>query len=287
MKTKTMLLGLMLAAMPTLAHADINFGILANRGELKAREEYTDLATQLSTDLGQPVKLVPLPMEKATEALGTKEIDFLLTNPVMGAMAVEKFKAVPVATVNTDKGFEFGGVIFANKATGIAKSDQVKGKKVMSYGTDSAGAYIFQVYHLKQKGVDVTKDLASFVQAKKQDDIPLAVKSGMFDVGFVRTGVLESMEKKGTLKVDDFLIVDPAADAKGEVRTTPLYPEWFVFARSDFDPAVTAKVKTALLAMKADAPAAQKANIKGFVAPRDLAPLTVVLKDLKVPPFDK
>jgi len=287
MKKRTALLfSLMMTVLPSLAHADINLGVLANRGELKAREEWTELATKLTADVGTPVKLVPLTMEKTQSSFENKEVDILLSNPAIEAMVYEKYKGKLLATVNTDKGYEFGGVILTTEATGIKKSEDMKGKKVMSYGTDSAGAYLFQVYHLKQKGIDVNKDLASFVAAKKQDDIPMAVKSGMFDAGFVRTGVLESMEKKGLLKVSDFVIVDKVADSK-EARSTPLYPEWGVVARHDFDEAMMEKVKTALLSTKEDSPAAQKASIKGFVAPKDLTGLTAVLKDLKVAPFDK
>lgn len=288
MKRKSaLLLSFMFAFAPDIAHADINLGILANRGELKAKEEYTELANKLTADVGTPVHLIPLAMDKTQSSFEGKQIDFLLSNPVISSLVYEKYKGTLVATVNTDKGYQFGGVILANKATGITKSEQLKGKKVMSYGKDSAGAYIFPVYHLKQKGVDVNKDLASFVEAKKQDDIPMAVKSGMFDAGFVRTGVLESMEKKGLLKVDEFLIVDKVEDGAKEVRTTPLYPEWAIIARNDVDAATVAKVKASLLSVKETDAAAQKATIKGFVAPQDLAPLTVVLKELKVPPFDK
>lgn len=287
MRKSLVLATLMLLLSPSFAKADITLGVLANRGELKAKEEYSELAAQLTKDLGTNVTLLPLSIDQAADSLDNKKADLLLSNPVIAALTVEKFKAQPVATVIANGGFEFGGVIISNKAANITTSDQLKGKKVMSYGTDSAGAYIFQVYHLKQKGIDVHKDLASFVQAKKQDDIPLAVRAGLFDAGFVRTGVLESMEKKGLLKVDEFNIVDAAADAKGEVRTTPLYPEWFVTARADMPADMVGKVKTSLLALKDGAPALTKADIKGFVSARDLKPLTTVLKDLKVAPFDK
>lgn len=287
MKKRTALLySLLIMLVPNFAHADVNFGVLANRGELKAREEWTELTNKLTTDLGTPVKLVPLSIEKTQSAFENKDVDVLLSNPAIQAMVYEKYQGKLLATVNTDKGYEFGGVILANPESGIKKSEDMKGKKVMSYGTDSAGAYLFQVYHLKQKGVDVNKDLASFVQAKKQDDIPMAVKSGMFDAGFVRTGVLESMEKKGLLKVADFVIVDKVDDPK-EARSTPLYPEWGVIARSDLDPATMDKIKKSLLSTTADSPVAQKATIKGFVEAKDLKALTAVLKDLKVAPFDK
>ncbi len=286
MKTSALLFSLMLALAPFSAQAEINLGVLANRGELKAQEEWTELANKLTTDLGTKVNLVPLAMDQLQPSFETKEVDLMLTNPAVAAGLVESFKAKPLVTVNTDKGYEFGGVILANKSSGIKKAEDMKGKKVMSYGTDSAGAYIFQVYHLKQKGIDANKDFASFTQAKKQDDIPLAVKSGLVDAGFVRTGVLESMEKKGSLKVSDFVIVDSVGDDK-EVRSTPLYPEWTIVAQPSFDAAMAEKLKTGLLAVTSGDAVAQKANIKGFVTARNLAPLTTVLREMKVPPFDK
>ncbi len=286
-RSAVIVFSLMTLIIPTHAKADISLGVLANRGDVKVREEYSELADQLEKDVGQPVKLIPLAMEKIDGAVANKEVDLILTNPAMSAMIVEKHKGKPLATVNTDKGSEFGGVIFASKASGISKSSDLKGKKVMSYGTDSAGGYLFQVYHLKQKGIDAKSDFASFSQAKKQDDIPMAVKTGLYDAGFVRTGVLEGMQKKGLLKLDDFIIVDKVNDNFPEVHSTALYPEWFVIARDGLDAAVEDKVKASLLNTKADSPAAQKASIKGFVPAIDLAPLSKVLKELKVAPFDK
>jgi len=273
------------SAMP--AHADVNLGVLANRGEVQAREEWTGVAESLSKSLGETVNLVTLPIDKTVDAMGSKQVDLLISNPVIEANVIEKFAAKPLATINMGGGFEFGGVILANKDSKIEKAEDMKGKKVMSYSPDSAGAYIFQVYHLKKKGIDATKDFGSFVVAKKQDDIPRAVKAGVFDAGFVRTGVLESMEKKDKLKVSDFVIVDRVMAPSGDVRTTELYPEWGIAARADADPVKVEKIKKALIGMKADDPAIQKANVKGFAEPKDLKPLTVVLKEMKVPPFDK
>lgn len=286
-KSAVLVVSLITLILPTYAKADVTLGVLANRGDVKVREEYSELADQLEKEIGQPLKLMPLAMEKIDGAVANKEVDLILTNPAMSAMIVEKHKGKPLVTVNTDKGAEFGGVIFASKASGITKSSDLKGKKVMSYGTDSAGGYLFQVYHLKQKGIDPKKDFASFSQAKKQDDIPMAVKTGLFDAGFVRTGVLEAMQKKGLLKLDDFVIVDKVNDSFADVHSTALYPEWFIVARDGLDTAVADKIKASLLGIKADSPSAQKASIKGFVAAIDLVPLTKVLKELKVAPFDK
>ena len=66
-------------------------------------------------------------------------------------------------------------------------------------------------------------------RSKKQDDIVLAVRAGIVDAGFVRTGQLESMEKEGKIKMDDFVIVDQKKDSDFPfIRSTAMYPEWFL-----------------------------------------------------------
>lgn len=286
MKRAKLLLAAAIFLLPSLAYADINLGIAANRGELKAREEWTDVATLLSKELGTTVNLMPVLIENSVQAFGDKKVDYIISNPVIAAIVFGKHNGKPLATIDSGNGTEFGGVIFANKDSGIKKIEDMKGKKVMSYTKDSAGAYLFQAYEIKKRGLSIEKDFASVVVAKKQDDIPLAVKAGLFDVGFARTGILESLEKKGVLKIDDFVIVDKVNDGFADVHSTPLYPEWTLVAQDGADPVVSDKITNVLMGLKADNPALQKANIKAFVQAKDLSVLIAVLENMKVPPYD-
>ncbi|MFA6280101.1 MAG: PhnD/SsuA/transferrin family substrate-binding protein [Bdellovibrionales bacterium] len=286
-KKTALLLSLSLFLIPSFAQAAVNFGVAFNRGELKCREEWAEMIRYLEKEVGEPVTLFPVNIDSAIQAFTDKKVDYLVTNPVIAVVIHEKHRAQPLVSMNTKKGTEFGGVIFANKASGITKPEDMKGKKVMSYTKDSAGAYTFQVYELMKKGINPEKDFASFVIAKKQDSIALAVKAGLFDAGFARTGILEALVKSGAVSMDDFVIVNQVKDAFPEVHSTPLYPEWMILAQEGADPAITQKLKTVLLGVKADSPEAQKAEIQGFVAPLDLAALTTVLKELKAPPFDQ
>ncbi|TPW17529.1 MAG: PAS domain S-box, partial [Halothiobacillaceae bacterium] len=138
--------------------------------------------------------------------------------------------------------------------------------------------------HVMQMGVNST-EFASFVESKKQDDIPLAVKSGVVDVGFVRTGLLESMQKEGKISIDDFIIIDEKKDVLPLVHSTDLYPEWFLMASKKASDEVAAKIKTAVLALKPGDAAAKSAAIDGFVEPISLENLKTALKALKVAPY--
>lgn len=90
MRKSLLLAALMLLLSPSFAKADITLGVLANRGELKAKEEYSELAAQLTKDLGTNVTLLPLSIDQAADSLDNKKADLLLSNPVIAALTVEK-----------------------------------------------------------------------------------------------------------------------------------------------------------------------------------------------------
>lgn len=269
------------------AQAEIKLGILANRGEVQALSAWSEFASYLSRAVSDEVKLVPLPIDRIVPAVSSNEVHFMITNPVLSAAVVKRHGATPLASINPGEGTRFGGVIIANAKAGITSSGQLKSRKVMCYNPGSAGAYVFQRYHLFKQGIDITKDLAVLQEAKKQDDIVLAVRAGMMDAGFVRTGLLETMAAAGKVKMDDLVIVDKVNDASfPHVRSTALYPEWFLLASPQTDPQVAAKVTAAAMALPGDAPAAAKASIKGFEKPVELDGMATLLTELRMAPFD-
>jgi len=270
------------------ASAEIKFGVMANRGELAAQNEWTAFVEYLSGTVGQPVTLVVFPIEKTFEMVEAKAVDFVVTNPVQSAGIVRKHGGKTIASRETSEGKQFGGVIIASKKSGITNSEELRGKKVMAYNPTSAGAYVFQRYHLFKKGIDVTKDFAEVKYAKKQDDIVLATRAGLVDAGFVRTSLLESMAKDGKIKIDDLTIVDSVKhDGFNYISSTALYPDWYVLALAHTAPEVVDAVAKAAHELPANHPAAEKAQIKGLIAPVDIEGMIALLEELKLPPFDK
>ena len=266
--------------------AELRFAVNAPRGPLEA-QKWEALVTYMSQATGQSIKLVPLPPAKIDSALGNNEVDFALVNPVSAVIVIEKFGAQPLATMSAKGTPQFAGVIVSKKGSGITSAEHLKGKKVIAYQFGvSAGGWAFQTYHMMQKGINPS-DFASFTESKKQDDIPLAVKAGIVDAGFVRTGVLESMQKEGKLSISDFEIVDQRKGELPFVHSTVPYPEWFMVASNKMPKDVSGKVKAAILKVKAGDEAAKAAEIDGFVEPISLEKLMAALKALKVSPYDK
>lgn len=267
--------------------AELKLGVNAPRGELNAKKRWTELAKYLSGHLGQTVTLVPLHPSKVVSSTMEREVDFILSHASHTINLQEHHGGTPIATVNGMQGPWFAGVIIAKKGSGIRTAEDLRGKKVMSMKfRAAAGAYMFQTYHLLQKGIDPHKDFGSIQWVEKQDDLVLAIKLGLIDAGFVRTGMLESMEKEGRIKMADFVVVDQRqGDEMSLVHTTDLYPEWYFSTMSNVSKDTAAKVKAALVEITDTMPAAQAARVRGFVDPLPLDGMRELLKTLNLPPY--
>ncbi len=270
----------------TTAVADVTFGVVAPRGALKASEQWSALADYISERTGQKVTFSAEEPGQAFANFSSGNYDIFLTNPVQAANAQSQGGAL-LASLVKKSGKQFAGVIVANANSGIATAADLKGKKVISLSQNSAGAFMFQAVQATQAGVSVPADFGVYKVGKNQDDLVKLVEKGVFDAAFVRSGVLEAMEKNGAVDMSKLTIVDEAtADGFALRHSTALYPEWYMVAAASLDPEIAAAVTEGLLALEGSAPAAQAANISGFVAPIDISPMVDALRLLRVPPFD-
>jgi ABC-type phosphate/phosphonate transport system substrate-binding protein len=271
-----------------MVQAEINFGVNAPRGADEVLATWNELGKYLTAELGQSVNIVPLKVTDLVADVVLKNIRFALVNPVQMVHLQHTFHSTPLVSLHGTSGPRFAGVIIAKKGSGVTRAEALKNKKVVGMSRTAAAGYLVQTYHLFKRGIDVHKDLASFQQAQKQDDLIMLVQKGVADAAFVRSGLLEAMEKEGKLKVADFDIVDQqSGDNFAPVHTTALYPEWYVAATAQADAALAQRVKAALLRMTANAEAAKKAGITGFSEPLALDEWKAVVATLRVGLSDK
>lgn len=272
---------------PYSVSAELNLGVLAPRGELKAKARWQEFADYLSKGLGENVTLIPLTAANVIAAADSKKIDLLLSHSPHTVYVDEKLGAKVIATLNTQEGPQFAGVIISKKGSGILTAEDLRNKNVMSLKFKAAaGAYIFQTYHLMQKGIDPHNDFASFKEGKKQDDLVLAVNAGLVDAAFIRTGLLENMQREGKLKLDDFSIVDQRSDDGFQLlHSTELYPEWCLSALSEKANGKVDKIAELVFSLDANSPVTSKAKIQGFIQPVSLEGIKKALKSLHISPY--
>jgi len=274
-------------ASSSLAYAEkMTIGIQAPRGALKAKQKWTGIVDHLAAEMGVEFRVKPLSPSDTKKSASSGTSDYIIANPVLSAVILRDTSNKHLASLVKKSGDKFGGVILSKAGSGIKTLADVKGKKVMAFKVGkSAGAYVFQMYQLKEAGIAKT-DLAKISEAKKQDDVVLAIKAGAADVGFVRTGVLENMAKEGKINISDFNIINKQESDFPQVLSTKLFPEWQLLAVGKGNGmGISDKFKAKALAITKDSAGAAKAKITGFKEPISLDELVKVLTDMKIKPF--
>lgn len=267
---------------------NFRFGVVSLRGAPEAMARWKPLADYFQSATGDTFEVIPIMSAQLDDAAANGEVDIILANPATTISIVVRSSGVALATLRTGGIQEFGGVILARKGSGIEKSADLKGKKVFAYQIgESAGGYIFQAYHLLQRGVDPSHDFSSLIGLKTQDGIVSAVEHGDADAGFVRSDLLERMVQEGKTKMEYFIIVDQVHDEYPFVHSTELYPEWYLLAGQNVNRGKAAQIKKAALSLIKDSPAAKASNIDGFVEPLSLEKLKTALRALKLAPYDR
>lgn len=109
----TIILSILLSAFSSqvVLAEDINLGVLAPRGELKALQKWADFEKYLGEKTGKSVKIVPLSPPKVLNAAKNNDVNFVLSHPAHTVALKEKYNATQLASLNKNSGNQFAGVI--------------------------------------------------------------------------------------------------------------------------------------------------------------------------------
>lgn len=275
--------------------AGLRIGVLAFRPKPETLERWKPLAEYLSRHVtGTRFAVEALTYPEMDAAVEAGQIDFVLTQPShYVALTYRKPLSSPLATLVERDGSHaldrFGGVIFVrHDRDDIKQLADLRGKTIATSSTGSLGSYQMQAFELARAGVHLPADGKLLVTGQPQDLAVAEVLSGHADAGFVRTGVLEAMAREGKLPADRLKIIGPhqVADFPFQLSTR-LFPEWPVAAMPGVAAGIARHVAAALLALPHDGEVARQLGIEGFTIPGDYHPVDDLLRELRLPPFDK
>ena len=133
-----------------------------------------------------------------------------------------------------------------------------------SLGLSIFGGALMAWRLLLDNGIDPQKDTAAFLEGKEHDNVVLAVKNGLVEVGTVRSDTLERMQDEGKINMADFRIIHGVKDNFPFVHSTRLYPEWPMAALAGTSNETAEKITAALKAVTPESPAAKAAKISGW-----------------------
>jgi phosphonate transport system substrate-binding protein len=245
------------------AAAEIKFGTLPRLSAAELQTMYAPLVEYLSKETGEQISIVvPKSFEAFKDEVKAGRIDVGFANPLVYVEVKNKVNVEPLALSSEVKsGTRIRGIIIARKDSGIARIQDLQGKKISFMDKDSAAGYIFQLFLLSKAGLNAGKDFTVLPFAKKHDNITMAVFNKTADAGGIREDELEKM--RGKVDVDQLRIVG----------YTDYFPNWPVFAGPGLDKGTAAKFRAALLKLKPNDPQNEKilalARLTGFVPVSD------------------
>jgi len=293
MNTRFTALLLLFACLPAWATETLTLGVFAYRPKAIMETRFQPLADYLSEQLGNTrVELKVLEQPEMEALLDQNRLDFVLTNPSHYLLLRSKYTLTgALATlINRESGqstSSLGGVIFTLSETNdIHSLRDLRRRHIAVPGLQFLGGYQTQAYELLKAGMPLPSAADISIEGS-HDKVVDAVLSGMAEVGFVRTGVLESMEREGKVPMNRFKIINRQTYSGFPfLVSTRLYPEWAFAALPRVDPRTTRHIVGALLALDPHHPAAQAAEIEGFAPPADYLPVEQLAQALRLPPFD-
>lgn len=267
----------------------VRFGVLSIDSATSVNERYSPLLAHLSEQVGKPFELYPVSQQEQFTAVEAGDLDFITSNP-LASVQIKRLHNTEFLVTHTRPGTgpSFSGLIIVSQDSPIQTLDDLPGKNVacVAFQTAAAGC-TFQIFHLLQNDIDPFTDFSSFVENKSQDNIVLAVLNGTIDAGFIRTGQLEKMVRKGLINgVDEVRILDAKTGDFPFAHTTELYPEWPIAAVEGADPELVNAVEAALLDIPADHQALSTLKADGFIPAVDYSKLDNLIQTLQLKSWD-
>ncbi len=224
------------------------------------------LVAYLTQTTGIPIRQIfPDTFDEHLNMFRRGEIDISFSNPLvyvklhdMGAQAFARI------VEPSGKPFFKGQVICRTANKELQTLQDCKGKRWIAVDPASAGGYMFPLGLFISHGITL-KDFREVMFAPgpggKQEKVVLSVYAGAYDIGTIRKGTLDLLQKKIDLRHIRVL------------AETPAYPSWVYSARQDMDPAARTAIAQAMFALTMDDPQnrniLESAHIRGIIPSRD------------------
>jgi ABC-type phosphate/phosphonate transport system substrate-binding protein len=273
---------LLLSVQVSFAQGEYKLGVLSPKGADVTRNEWQPTVEYLSNQTGNKFSLVPLQLKSFKPAVNSGKIDFFLCNSVLFYQIQGENTVKPLASmINMYQGKPLRGhpegVLFTLANSNINKLSDLQGKKVAALQKNALMGYQYQVYMLKEKGIEVEKDFeVSFAGTLPR--VVKAVKSGGADAGFAGAELNQWFKDNAEFNASDFKIIDFESGGSSHQQ---MFPSWVFGAAQHADDALAKNVVAALKEITEDSFEAKAANIYGWEDPADLTPVKKLLQSVK------
>lgn len=283
-------------ALPAWAKSSetLTLGFFAYRPKPILEAQWQPLVDHLSRQMkGKRLLLRVLNQEEIQQALDANELDFVFTNPThyIRLRTRTELTGALATLISLESGVlspTLAGVVVRLKSRDdLQRFEDLRGKRVAVAGRQYLGGYTAQAHALTQRGID-PDDLNLVATGQPHDLVLQAVLDGRADAGFIRTGVLESIAREGTLDISQLVVMEPKSyPGFPFAASTVPYPEWPWVALPHVDAETARRMSSLLLGLESHEPVVWAAGIHGFSVPADYSRVEEAMMALRLPPFEK
>lgn len=274
------------------ANQTIKIGVLSHRGDEIALQSWGPMSQYLSESIdGYDFRIVPLKFDQIEPTVKNEKIDFLITNPAIYVDLEVRHRISRIATLNNTLAKhtynQFGGVIFTlAKRSDINSIKDLKDKTMAAVDETSLGGFHMAWLEMKRKGITPHTDLQKIQFEGIHDKVVRAVLQKTVDFGTVRTGILESMQQAGDIKLSDFKVINEKHhEGFYPLHSTRLYPEWPFSKLIHTSNKLAQKVVISLLNMN-ELAVTKSPQYSGWTIPLEYQPVHDILQELKLSPYN-
>ncbi|MDD2780439.1 diguanylate cyclase [Sulfuricurvum sp.] len=285
------LLSLFIMVTSVFSSENVTIGVLAFRSKADTLKEWEPTAQYLNQkEPAYAFTIIPLNYPELNDAVKNNKLDFVISNSGHYVYLEKKYHISRIATMMYYKNGQwldrFGGVIFTrSERSDIKTIDDIKEKKIAAVDAESLGGYAAQMYELLNHEMN-TDDLNIHFTGMPHKQVVKEVLDGKADVGFVRTDLLEGMEKEGVIQLSQLKILNlQKSDNFPYLLSTELYPEWPIARMVHTSKELSNKVVVALLQRNIhDKP--EEGDI-GWSSPLEYSQVHQIFLALRMPPYDQ
>ena len=277
----------------------INIGVLADRALAEEQMRWRSLVGYLQPffDSNMQITVKVYDFNGMQEVVKARNVDFVITTSSDYLYYAHQIGlSAPIASV-IDKSPDdlnrlplrgYGGAIVARADDSRVNSlSDLKGKRIAVSDMNSLGGYQAQAFELFTLGINLTNDATLIPTGLPHDNAINALLDGRVDVAFVRSGIVEAMQREGRLPLGSVKVIGNR-DLPGYPYqvSTQLYPERPVAVMPQVPEQLAKRVAALLLELPEDSETIKAIGIHGFTLPYNYEPVAEIMRTLRLPPYE-
>ncbi len=271
----------------------LKLGVLAYRPKPQVEAQWQPVASYIQSALSRPVDLSVYNHTEIATAVARRGVDVVITTANQFILLQHTAGlSAPVATLIMSEGphhlSAYGSVIITRAdRDDIESLADLAGKRIAVVSLKAFAGYQMPVFEMVEAGLPPPTDEMLLITGQPHDRVIEAVVNGRADVGFIRTGLLESLAEKESLDIDRFKVINWQNLSLFPYRvSTRLYPEWPVATMPQIDRETASRLAAVLYLMPPEILAGTSSKLYGFGVPANYDGVESLLRSMRLPPFD-